>query len=384
MPLMPPSSIDLTVNSEMSEVDFEFESNEVLEPFYGVDEQFVPKVRMTFNTLEDAAKFYKDYSKAASFSTRVRSTNKKENEIKNQLITCNREEKWKLKISPTEKTNPSAGLNCPARIYIHILKDIGVWIISNYGLVDNKWLSELYEDRHIWIPIYLDHHFWAGMRSTQRSKNMHAFFNKFITWNSSLIQFGAKREIIGCYRFSHCHTVCNKILHRSSISTCVHSPKVQGSPSTIQREGELHHKINQLRFRLFGIRSWRTISSSTFNKFAVTYDSIVAQVKCQCLLFESRGILCRRTLSVLSFERVTKVSLRYILKRWSKNVKRRHTHIKSSHDEPLLAPRSKRSDKLLNLFYAASVVQPNSNQYHGLVMNYQFRDPVARDKFLGE
>ncbi|RYQ82103.1 hypothetical protein Ahy_B10g100691 [Arachis hypogaea] len=47
-----------------SEVDFEFESNEVPEPFYDVDEQFVPKVGMTFNTLEDAAKFYKDYSKA--------------------------------------------------------------------------------------------------------------------------------------------------------------------------------------------------------------------------------------------------------------------------------------------------------------------------------
>ncbi|RYQ83107.1 hypothetical protein Ahy_B10g101723 isoform A [Arachis hypogaea] len=41
---------------------------------------------MTFNTLEDAAKFYKDYSKATGFSTRVQSTNKKGNEIKNQLI----------------------------------------------------------------------------------------------------------------------------------------------------------------------------------------------------------------------------------------------------------------------------------------------------------
>ncbi|RYR37848.1 hypothetical protein Ahy_A09g042760 [Arachis hypogaea] len=76
-----------------SEVDFEFESNEVPEPLYVVDEQFVPKVGITFNTLEDTAKFYKDYAKAASFSTRVRSMNKKENEIKNQLITCSREGK---------------------------------------------------------------------------------------------------------------------------------------------------------------------------------------------------------------------------------------------------------------------------------------------------
>ncbi|RYR38245.1 hypothetical protein Ahy_A09g043221 [Arachis hypogaea] len=47
------------------------------------------------------------------------------------------------------------------------------------------------------------------------------------------------------------------------------------------------------------------VSSSIFNKFVVTYDSVVAE-----------------------------------------KIKRRHTHIKSSHDEPLLEPRSKRFDEL--------------------------------------
>ncbi|RYQ79576.1 hypothetical protein Ahy_Scaffold5g107803 isoform B [Arachis hypogaea] len=93
------------------------------------------------------------------------------------------------------------------------------------------------------------------------------------------------------------------------------------------------------------------ISNSTFNKFAVTYDVISFEVKCQCLLFESKGILCRHSLSALSFERVNKVSLRYILERWSKNVKRRHTHIKSSHDEPLFEPR--RSEELTGILHRA-------------------------------
>ncbi|RYR09432.1 hypothetical protein Ahy_B05g077751 isoform B [Arachis hypogaea] len=35
----------------------------------------------------------------------------------------------------------------------------------------------------------------------------------------------------------------------------------------------------------------------------------------------------------------------------------------------------------LNLFDAASVVQLNSSQYHGHVINYQFRDPAAGDRF---
>ncbi|RYR75332.1 hypothetical protein Ahy_A02g009988 [Arachis hypogaea] len=41
-----------------------------------------------------------------------------------------------------------------------------------YGLRDNKWLSELFEDRHLWIPVYLDHQFWVGMRAYKRVKIM--------------------------------------------------------------------------------------------------------------------------------------------------------------------------------------------------------------------
>ncbi|RYR52019.1 hypothetical protein Ahy_A06g026947 [Arachis hypogaea] len=75
------------------EVDYEFEFNEFPEPLSVVDDELVPKVGMTFTTLEDAGKFYRDYAKAAGFSTRVRCTNRKGNEIKNQLITCSKEGK---------------------------------------------------------------------------------------------------------------------------------------------------------------------------------------------------------------------------------------------------------------------------------------------------
>ncbi|RYR14690.1 hypothetical protein Ahy_B04g071357 [Arachis hypogaea] len=493
---MDDSTSDCQLNQ--SEVDFEFESNEVPDltccrngcrsgspwPLSVVDEQLVPKVGMTFKTLEDAAKFYKDYAKAAGFSTRVRSTNKKGNEIKNQLITCSREGKWKSKISPTEKTNPTAGLNCPIRIYIHTLKDVGAWIISkvvlhhshpccptqaevlkqhrelsmfvrrtienneeaarghrelnfiekdvrnyitrevrnvleqedakefgkyllrmkeknqnfffeleleddqsiklafwadarnratfeyfrdvisfdttyntnsknsfdknwndfllNFGLMDNKWLLDLYEDHHIWVPIYLDHHFWAGMKSTQRSESMHSFFNKFITRNSSLIQF--------IKQYDNC-LGSREQAERESDAADFHTVIPCATKSFIEAQFQdvyTHQKFREVQAQFRGKANCITrltnstlgylvyevgeqVSSSILNKFVVTYDSVAAEVKCQCLLFESRGILCRHALSVLSFEQV----------------KRRHTHIKSSHDEPLLEPRSKRFDELV-------------------------------------
>ncbi|MED6153495.1 hypothetical protein PIB30_102527 [Stylosanthes scabra] len=54
---------------------------------------------------------------------------------------------------------------------------------------------------------------------------------------------------------------------------------------------------------------------------------------------DRRGILCRYSLMVLSHERVYRVSSRYILERWSKTVKRNHTNIRSSYDEPVLDER---------------------------------------------
>ncbi|QHN85699.1 Protein FAR1-RELATED SEQUENCE [Arachis hypogaea] len=434
------------------EVDYEFESNEVPEPVYlqfmalkplsVVDDELVPKVGMTFTTLEDAEKFYRNYAKAAGFSTRVRCTNRKGNEIKNQLITCSREGKWKSKISPTEKTNPTAGLNCPARIYIHTLKDVGAWIISKVVLDHShpccpskaEMLKQHRElsmsirrtienneeaDRHIWVPIYLDHH----------SSN-----NTIIASEAGSKQ--RENQMLQIFIRSYC-VQPNPPLKLSFQDVYTHAKfrevqaQLRGKANCITRL-----KNSTLGYSVYEVGE--QVSSSIFNKFVVTYDSVAAE-----------------------------------------KVKRRHTHIKSSHDEPLMEPRSKRFDQLvfrsqnickfasesdeltailhraydnvmaemeslkakrkgtsslshedanlesvnefqrpprirtrgrpknrlgskldkqianatkkkktkvlseINLFDAASAVHSNSSQYQAHVMNYQFRVPAAGDNSLG-
>ncbi|RYR26524.1 hypothetical protein Ahy_B02g060772 [Arachis hypogaea] len=144
------------------------------------------------------------------------------------------------------------------------------------------------------IPIYLDHHFRAGMRSTQRSESIHAFFNKFITQNRSLIQFvkqydnflGSRKqtEKIRCCIFSYRHTMCNKILNRSSILACFRKVQAQcrGKVNCITRSTQ-----SALGYTIYEVLE--QVSNSTFNKFSVTYNAILSEVKCQCLLFESEG-----------------------------------------------------------------------------------------------
>ncbi|RYQ87201.1 hypothetical protein Ahy_B09g094675 [Arachis hypogaea] len=398
----------------------------ILQPLSVVDDELVPKVGMTFTTLEDAGKFYRNYAKAAGFSTRVRCTNRKGNEIKNQLITCSREGKWKSKISPTEKTNSTAGLNCPARIYIHTLKDVGAWIISKVVLDHShpccpSKAEMLKQHRELSMSIRrtIENNEEAGIRPSKTYQSFVAaagghrelnFIEKdvrnYITrevrnipsklngykghanikqemsqvvwnshskdsfdrnWNDFLLNFGLgdNKWLSGNVFLKSASEV--EQAERESDTADFHTVIPCATKSCIEaqfQDAYTHAKFREVQAQFRGKANCITrlknsalgysvyevgeqVSSSIFNKFVVTYDSVAAEVKCHCLLFESRGILCRHALSVLSFEQVSQVSPRYILERWSKKVKRRHTHIKSSHDEPLMEPRSKRFDQLV-------------------------------------
>ncbi|RYR27160.1 hypothetical protein Ahy_B02g061496 [Arachis hypogaea] len=74
----------------------------------------------------------------------------------------------------------------------------------------------------------------------------------------------------------------------------------------VQFRGKVNCITRSIEFAL-GFTTYEVLNSK-FNKFVVTYDAISCEVKCQCLLFESRGFLYRHCLSALSFKRVDKVA----------------------------------------------------------------------------
>ncbi|RYR19328.1 hypothetical protein Ahy_B03g064091 [Arachis hypogaea] len=199
---------------------------------------------MTFKTLEEAGKFYKDYSKLANFSTKIRNTTRKGDEIKNQLITCT--------------TQRNLTRDEPCRLELVYKRSIR----QKNGFVTKSVLEAI-----------------SGFQVTEHVYS-HEKFRKIQA------QFRGK---VNC------------------ITRSMHST---------------------LGFTTYEVVE--QVSNSIFNKFFVIYDAVSREVKCQCLLFESKGILCHHSLSVLSFERVDKVAPKCILEH-----------------EPLLEPRSKRFDDLV-------------------------------------
>ncbi|XP_072064438.1 protein FAR1-RELATED SEQUENCE 5-like [Arachis hypogaea] len=393
---------------------------------YVVDEKFVPKVGMIFKTLEEAGKFYKQYSKLASFSTKIRNTTQNGDKIKNKLIVCSRERRWKSKIYPTLKTNPSAGLNCPARIYVHIMKDVGLWTIFKVVLnhsypccPDQAEMLKQHRELSMFVRRTIETHEKAGIRPSKTYQSFMAAtgshcelgfiekdvrnyitkevrnifkeddakeFGKYLVRMKDKNQnFFFKLNLEGDHCIKHAFWADARsraafdcfgdvVSFDTTYNTQVQfgfravrgSPYMDfgllGSPLLCRDEKHIKEREDQAE-REFDAANFHTVipcatKSAIKAQFQHVYThekfkEVQAQfrvsrdVKCHCLLFESKGILYCRFLSVLSFERVDNVAPKYILERWSKNIKRRHTHIKSSQDEPLLEPRSKKFDELV-------------------------------------
>ncbi|KAK2455995.1 protein FAR-RED IMPAIRED RESPONSE [Trifolium repens] len=106
-------------------------------------------------------------------------------------------------------------------------------------------------------------------------------------------------------------------------------------------------------------------------------------LSCGCLLFEFRDILCRHVLSVCAHEMIEKVSEKYVLSRWKKNIKRKHSYIKSCYSAVEMKPQIERFNKLCKHFYNVAGVAAESEvatkTLHETLHQWNFNLPTMDD-----
>ncbi|KAI5663151.1 hypothetical protein M9H77_22474 [Catharanthus roseus] len=122
---------------------------------------------------------------------------------------------------------------------------------------------KLYSEREHWVLVYLNHMFWTGMLSTQRSESMHSFFDGYLLSTSTPKQFLEQYEIA--------------VKHK------------------VEKEVYVYYKLSNILFN--------------------------------CGLFECSGLLCAHTIKIASIKRVNRFPKRYVLRRWRKDVLHRHSRI---------------------------------------------------------
>ncbi|GFP97773.1 protein far-red impaired response 1 [Phtheirospermum japonicum] len=247
--------------------------------------------------------------------------------------------------------------------------------IEKCSLENNQWLSSLYKERESWASVYLDHFFWAGMVSSQRSESMHVFFDDYIHHGSTLKQFveqyaialrtkiqkESKADFDSNNKVVKC--VSQFLWEKQFVDVYTHSilKKVQ---TEIRRVMHCHliaptdeERLAMAQDIQNGIEKYKILDKCIIEKkkykdieFTVEYIQHGGYLSCSCRKFEAQGLLCRHVFLVMSFCNITHLNERYICRRWRKDIFRPHTRILFHGGYPHMTEAYKSCKELENVF----------------------------------
>ncbi|XP_047333857.1 protein FAR-RED IMPAIRED RESPONSE 1 [Impatiens glandulifera] len=202
-------------------------------------------------------------------------------------------------------------------------------MLARFELQDNVWILSLYDDRKMWVPIYMKDTFFAGMSTTQRAESVGSFFDKYIHKKSTLKEFIKQYGVILQNRYEEEAVADFDTWHKQP---AVKSP----SPWEKQMSTVYTHAIfKKFQVEVLGVvgchpkKESEVGSDVTFrvedceksDSFTVTWNEAKLEVSCSCLLFEYKGFLCRHAMIVLQLHGFSSIPSHYILKRWTKDAK---------------------------------------------------------------
>ncbi|XP_059436342.1 protein FAR1-RELATED SEQUENCE 6-like [Corylus avellana] len=185
------------------------------------------------------------------------------------------------------------------------------------------------------------------MTTTQCSENMNAFFDGYMYSSTTLKEFVDQYDNALCKKVEnesvadfHSFNVTISCVSRFSLEKQFQQLYTHAKVKEVQEEIREVFYCTSLLLKIEGeISTYQVTERVEMNDaytkkvcFNVYYNEASCEVNCCCCNFESRGILCRHAICILTTLDVTVLPEKYILNRWRKDLNRKHQFIKSSYD----------------------------------------------------
>ncbi|KAI0511390.1 hypothetical protein KFK09_012020 [Dendrobium nobile] len=270
-------------------------------------------------------------------------------------------------------------------------------VIEEFGLEMHKWLQELYDGRHFWVPAFLKNIFWAGMSTTQRNQTLNSYFDEYVDSKTSLQQFISLNEIAlqdnyekeaqADLESSHgspylltqlpMEEKLSKLYTVNMFKKFQEELKatIQCSISILKVDGSVtYYEVRECGFQKESTEG----KIRGFKDFEVSYNACGSEVECICQRFNFEGILCRHALSVLKFSQEYDLPSKYILDRWRKDFKRLHPLTHSS-DKMVATNELERYDLLTKRSLQVVELATSSDSNFHLVM--KLLDKIERSSW---
>lgn len=264
-------------------------------------------------------------------------------------------------------------------------------MIEKYNLQSSEWFHDLYEERHRWVPAFLKDTFWAGMCTTQRS----GFFDGYVNSKTTIKQFvdmyeAAMRSKVE--RENH-EDLNSSSLLAPCITHYAMEKQFQDAYTTTKFKDFQEELNGKIYCEVSSVKKDVTLSEYEISEdlkigdidrratFEVSLSHEDCGIHCSCCLFESGGILCRHAIAVLTHSKVLKVPEKYILPRWRKDLKRRHTKVRICYADNSDKPEALRYEIMCNAFYEVAELSNGSEDKTKTVMDWisELKKKVKRD-----
>ncbi|GJV83675.1 zinc finger, SWIM-type containing protein [Tanacetum coccineum] len=257
-------------------------------------------------------------------------------------------------------------------MFMEPLEFEGKWskLVEDFGLQNHKWMTKMFDLRHMWLPAYFIHSPLFGlMRTTSRSESENAFFKNFINHGSTLVNFmmcfesamdrQCYRQVVLDFRMfdsaPKLHTKLTIEIHACKVYTRTISLLVQkeiyeGVWACYIQNFKKEEGCEIVKVRDIRAGAYRTLYTEEGKEtviqekdkevdYKVVRNPEDGSVECTCRHFLRYGFLCRHVFCVLKNCNIGVIPERYILRRWRRDLippaLRRNTNRYGEKDEAI-------------------------------------------------
>ncbi|TXG72739.1 hypothetical protein EZV62_001318 [Acer yangbiense] len=204
-------------------------------------------------------------------------------------------------------------------------------MVEKFRLNNNEWVSAMYSKRKQWAETFLRDSFFDGMRSTQRCESMNSYLNRFVHCRLKMYEF-LKNINRALDRIRNTETFND---YQYSTTTPVYGTHLLG----LEKHASQTYTRNVFFLVREEIREEESLSivncvqdvdnyTYTFKKFGnanriwtTRFIPSVNHIHCSCKMFETVGLPCSHSFSVMKAMDMQHISSSLILDRWTTHAK---------------------------------------------------------------
>ncbi|XP_057250581.1 protein FAR1-RELATED SEQUENCE 5-like [Beta vulgaris subsp. vulgaris] len=232
------------------------------------------------------------------------------------------------------------------------------WVcaIEKYELGDDEWLQGLFRERDMWVPAYMRHLFWAGMKTTQRCESINSFFDGYVHKTTKLCEFAEQ--------------YCNAMESRANAER-----EADANSSRYLRVAVTTFKTEIVFQKLYTDAKFREIQNECMKVLYLewTGKQDVGQDLVEHTYEDRVWVVSKDTKKEVPLDRNCEYEIpeKYILRRWRKDVFRKHTMVKVAYHDPSKTDEVQNYDRMMHVFDPICLKAANYGDVHTVLETLQ-------------